>query len=478
MAEEVIKTIENVDKLFSQIVVNGEVHNSSNYVPPAQLRGNTPRNSAGSRNTVQGEDVYGVNLNDTLHNFTDRTVAEALAEETSARQLADEVIRSNIENINDKIPSSATVSNKLVDNASMTSAINVVQAGLSDLEALVPAQASANNKLADKAFVNSSIATNTANFLGTYNSLSEIQAIQNPTNNDYAFLQTTDSAGNRQYDRYKFSSSDNQWHYEYTLNNSSFTAEQWATINSGLTQASVNQAIASACAYCASSNTNVTGASLYTGATLKILFTAQIAGADTSSALTITYNNSPYTVKVAKDGSLVDFTAKASGNAFVYCQAYTTLELMFDGTNFIIIGNPVVISNSDYTVYADGSITYSKTKVDNSFVGKLSTLYCNAYSLSPQNMARFNLNNVIDFTVNMNYHIKAYCLSNAYKAGVVEGILRVYGLNAEATIQSKTDIVISVNVDSSTKEIQVTCNDTLYDCYLSLTPNENWVVTP
>lgn len=262
MAEEIIKTIENVDKLFSQIVVNGEVHNSSNYVPPAQLRDNAPRNSAGSRNTEQGEDVYGVNLNDTLHNFADRTVAEALAEESSARQLADEVIRSNIESINDKIPSSATAVNKLVDNASMTSAINVVQAGLSDLEALIPALAS------------------------------------------------------------------------------------------------VNQAIASACAYCASSNTNVTGASLYTGATLKILFTAQIAGADTTSALTITYNSSSYTVKVAKDGSLVDFTAKASGNAFVYCQAYTTLELMFNGTNFIIIGNPVVISNSDYSVYADGSITY------------------------------------------------------------------------------------------------------------------------
>lgn len=357
MAEEIIKTIENVDKLFSQIVVNGEVHNSERYAPPARTQSSAPRSS--SRQTVQGEDVYGVNLNDTLHNFTDRTVAEALAEEASARQLADEVIRSNIESINDKIPSGATSSNKLVDNASMTSAINVVQAGLSDLEALVPSQASASNQLADKNFVNSSIATNTANFLGTYTSLSDIQAIQNPTNNDYAFLQTTDSAGNRQYDRYKYSSSDNQWHYEYTLNNSSFTAEQWATINSGLTQASVQQAIATACAYCASSNTTVTGASLYTGATLKVLFTAQIAGADTSSALIITYNSTPYAVKTAKDGSLIDFTAKASGNDFVYCQAYTTLELMFDGTNFIIIGNPVVISNSDYTIYADGSNTQS-----------------------------------------------------------------------------------------------------------------------
>lgn len=34
MAETVVKTVENVDRLFSQIVVNGEVYESENYVAP------------------------------------------------------------------------------------------------------------------------------------------------------------------------------------------------------------------------------------------------------------------------------------------------------------------------------------------------------------------------------------------------------------------------------------------------------------
>ena len=37
------------------------------------------------------------------------------------------------------------------------------------IKEVIPEQASSSNKLADKDFVNSSIATNTANFLGTYN---------------------------------------------------------------------------------------------------------------------------------------------------------------------------------------------------------------------------------------------------------------------------------------------------------------------
>ena len=114
------------------------------------------------------------------------------------------------------------------------------------IEAVIPSEATANNQLADKNFVNSSIATNTANFLGTYSSLADIEAIQNPTNNDYAFLETTDAQGNNVYDRYKYSASDDEWLFEYELNNSSFTSGQWATINSGLTQNSVDTDIATA----------------------------------------------------------------------------------------------------------------------------------------------------------------------------------------------------------------------------------------
>lgn len=200
MAEEntVTKTVENVDRLFPEIVVNGESHVSNNYVPPVQLgqvvpqavEQETPQNNTPSQ-TAQGQDVYAVELNSTLHNLVDRDL------------------------------------NQEVD----------------DIEALIPNQASSENQLADKNFVNSSIATNTANFLGTYTSLADIEAIQNPTNNDYAFLETTDSAGNTLYDRYKYNAEDDEWLFEYELNNSGFTAEQWATINSGLTQQSVENEI-------------------------------------------------------------------------------------------------------------------------------------------------------------------------------------------------------------------------------------------
>lgn len=121
------------------------------------------------------------------------------------------------------------------------SQISIVQADISDIEALIPAQASTSNKLADKNFVNSSISTNTANFVGTFNSVAELEAYSGTvTNNDYAFVIGTDSAGNTTYNRYKYNGNTQQWIYEYTLNNSSFTAAQWAAIQSGITAAKVS----------------------------------------------------------------------------------------------------------------------------------------------------------------------------------------------------------------------------------------------
>lgn len=91
--------------------------------------------------------------------------------------------------------------------------------------------------LATEEFVNSSIATNTATFRGTYSDVADL-----PTTgvdiNDYAFVITIDANGNTAYNRYKFTTT---WEYEYTLNNSSFTAEQWAAIQSGITQELVAQ---------------------------------------------------------------------------------------------------------------------------------------------------------------------------------------------------------------------------------------------
>ena len=99
----------------------------------------------------------------------------------------------------------------------------------------LPNDVSKENKLTTKDFVNSSIATNTANFLGTFNTLEEIEALTDVTNNDYAFWKTTDTLGSVVFKRYKYIADEQLWKFEYDLNNSSFTAEQWEAINSGIT---------------------------------------------------------------------------------------------------------------------------------------------------------------------------------------------------------------------------------------------------
>lgn len=122
---------------------------------------------------------------------------------------------------------------------------------LNAINAKIPSEATSSNKLADKAFVNSSIASNTANFLGTLDveddlgltygaTTAQIVAALNAysfaskTNNDYCFVINKDTSSNVIYQRFKYASSGTTFSYEYTLNNSSFTAVQWGTINSGL----------------------------------------------------------------------------------------------------------------------------------------------------------------------------------------------------------------------------------------------------
>ena len=213
--QEVTKVVEGVDRLFSEIEVNGENHTSDRYVPPEPAQANPvstnqeeeEQTSSTPQRDVQGEPVNRLSLNNILHDLRD----SPLTQEVLAIQQAINTLQGRL---NDLVTS------------------------VGNINAKIPAQASSTNQLADKDFVNSSISTNTANFLGTYSTLAEIEAIPNPTNNDYAFLETADTSGNNVYDRYKYSAEDEEWLFEYELNNSSFTAEQWATINSGITEVS------------------------------------------------------------------------------------------------------------------------------------------------------------------------------------------------------------------------------------------------
>ena len=117
---------------------------------------------------------------------------------------------------------------------------------ITTIEQKIPSQASSSNQLADKNFVNSSIATNTAYYISDngapFASLADLEAYTGTvSNNDYAFVVGTDASGNTTYTRYKYNADSSEWAEEYVLNNSSFTAEQWATINSGITSGDVSK---------------------------------------------------------------------------------------------------------------------------------------------------------------------------------------------------------------------------------------------
>jgi len=209
------------------------------------------------------------------------------------------------------LPSTTTINsltneaqqNALNSGANSTN-IGQIATNTSDISTIndkIPSAATTQNQLADKAFVNSTVATNTANFIGTFSNIPSLNAYSGTvTNNDYAFVVNsviTDSGNdwasysalnaytkslltnfdyawvingtkfdlyrfdiieqtwdlkvsdtiketvtlNTAYNRYKATVSDSTttWAYEFTLNNSSFTADQWAAITSGITSGDV-----------------------------------------------------------------------------------------------------------------------------------------------------------------------------------------------------------------------------------------------
>lgn len=126
--------------------------------------------------------------------------------------------------------------------------VKTVQDEIDNINIKIPTQASKDNQLADKDFVNSSIATATATFRGTVNTLTELKNLAGDLN-DYAFVKVIDTTTGlvKQYDRYKYSSTvsstTGNWSFEYTLNSSSFTDAQWKAINSGATGDIISQMI-------------------------------------------------------------------------------------------------------------------------------------------------------------------------------------------------------------------------------------------
>lgn len=267
---------------------------------------------------------------------------------------------------------------------------------ISDIQDLIPSQASDTNQLADKDFVNSSIATNTAKFIGTFANVTDLESYAGTvTNNDYAFvvnsvvedngsdwssfsdldnydkslltnfdygwvingsnfdlyrfdivdqswdlrasdISKTSVTLNTAYNRYKATVISNvtTWDYEYTLNNSSFTATQWAAINSGVTTADVALA----------------QSALQSGDNISEL--VNDAGYITSASLP-TVNDATLTIQ--KNGTTEGtFTANASSNVTVNITVPTDTNDLTNGAGFITgITSSDVTTALGYTPYDD-----------------------------------------------------------------------------------------------------------------------------
>lgn len=167
------------------------------------------------------------NLTERLNNEAqareDADIAEAnkrLEEDTKLNNRVDK-------EITDRTNADSALSNRITTNLNSINTIN----------SKIPSQASSTNQLADKEFVNSSIANDAATFQGTFESVNDLPTT-NVKKNDYAFIVTVVSGSNPEYKRYKYNGT--QWLEEFTLNNSSFTANQWAAINSGITDTWIN----------------------------------------------------------------------------------------------------------------------------------------------------------------------------------------------------------------------------------------------
>lgn len=132
--------------------------------------------------------------------------------------------------------SGVTTSDLEVQTVEVSESIKVKGKDITGIIDYLPNDVSGENKLTTEDFVNSSIATNTAYFIGTFDSVEKLEAYEGEkTNNDYAFVRTADEFGAISFNRYKYNSQSESWEYEYTLNNSSFTSAQWDAINSGIT---------------------------------------------------------------------------------------------------------------------------------------------------------------------------------------------------------------------------------------------------
>ena len=177
---------------------------------------------------------------------------------TSTINATKEELNGNIDNINstltglingkqDKLNASQIEAVNSGIKSTLVKQITTNKNNIATISGKIPAQASKTNQLADKEFVNSSINSIAAYFItknaagDSFATKAELTSattfysggeVRVPTRNDYCIVLKDESHENAT-TRYIYN---NNWEYQYTVNQTAFTAEQIAAINSGITK--------------------------------------------------------------------------------------------------------------------------------------------------------------------------------------------------------------------------------------------------
>lgn len=96
---------------------------------------------------------------------------------------------------------------------------------------------------AKKEYVDEKVKEANPDFKGTFDDMSDIEALENVNANDWAYLKTQDENGNDVYSRYRYAIPDGEteyeWLFEVAIKRDNFTDEEWAAITSGITSEDV-----------------------------------------------------------------------------------------------------------------------------------------------------------------------------------------------------------------------------------------------
>lgn len=168
----------------------------------------------------------------------------------------------------------------------------------------------------------------------------------------------------------------------------------------------------------------LTGFALYAGVTVKVMFVNENI-AD-NPMLNVNNTGAKY-IKVIKAGAKITpvnhtgYWRGAFGTRTEMWQPYTILELMYDGTDWVIVGNPIVESYSSdtagYTVKADGLIEQWLVDQSNSESVRLPISFINSsYSMAISNDQR---GYVVAITRIDTSHISVTCDYSPNKTNII-----------------------------------------------------------